>query len=38
MYMLEIDVDKLSSADVTDMSHNLFIVATYVAKLFDDKK
>ena len=38
MYMLEMDVDKLSSADVTDVSHNLFVIVTYVAKMFDDKK
>jgi hypothetical protein len=38
MYMLEVDVDRLDSADVTDMSHNLFIVVTYVAKMYEDKK
>jgi len=38
MYMIEVDVSPTSSSDVTDISHNLFIVATYVAKMFDDKK
>ena len=38
MYMLEVDVDRLNSSDVTDMSHNLFIIVTYVAKMFEDKK
>jgi hypothetical protein len=38
MYMLEIDVSPTDSGDVSDMSHNLFIIATYVAKMFDDKK
>ena len=38
MYMLEVDVSPTSSSDVTDMSHNLFIFATYVAKMYEDKK
>ena len=38
MYMLEIDASPVNSSDVSDISHNLFIVATYVAKMFDDKK
>jgi hypothetical protein len=38
MYMIEVDVSPTSSSDVSDISHNLFIVATYVAKMFDDKK
>jgi hypothetical protein len=38
MYMLEIDADRLNSSDVSDVSHNLFIIATYVAKMFEDKK
>ena len=38
MYMLEIDADRLNSSDVSDVSHNLFIIATYVAKMYEDKK
>jgi hypothetical protein len=36
--MLEIDVSPTDSGDVSDISHNLFVIATYVAKMFDDKK
>ena len=38
MYMLEVDVSPTNSGDVSDISHNLFVIATYVAKMFDDKK
>jgi Protein of unknown function (DUF2490) len=38
MYMLEVDVSPTSSSDVTDVSHNLFVIVTYVAKMFEDKK
>jgi hypothetical protein len=38
MYMLEVDASPTSSSDVSDVSHNLFIIATYVAKMYEDKK
>ncbi len=38
MYMLEVDASATSSSDVSDVSHNLFIIATYVAKMYEDKK
>ena len=38
MYMLELGVDRLDSGDLTDMAHNLFVIVTYVAKMWDDKK
>ena len=38
MYMLEIGVSPVDSGDITDVAHNLFVVVTYVAKMFDDKK
>jgi hypothetical protein len=38
MYMLEVGLNAIDSGDVTDVAHNLFVVVTYVAKMFDDKK
>jgi hypothetical protein len=38
MYMLEMDVSPTDSGDLTDVSHNLFVFATYVAKMWDEKK
>jgi hypothetical protein len=38
MYMLEIGVSATDSGDITDVAHNLFVIVTYVAKMFDDKK
>lgn len=38
MYMLELDVSPTDSGDITDVAHNLFVVVTYVAKLYEDKK
>jgi hypothetical protein len=38
MYMMEIGLNPVDSGDVTDIAHNLFVVVTYVAKMFDDKK
>jgi hypothetical protein len=38
MYMLELDANPTDSSDITDVSHNLFIVVTYVAKMYEDKK
>ena len=38
MYMLEVDASPTSSSDVSDVSHNLFIIVTYVAKMYEDKK
>jgi hypothetical protein len=38
MYMLEIGVSPVDSGDITDVAHNLFVVVTYVAKLYEDKK
>jgi hypothetical protein len=37
-YMVEIGLNPVDSGDITDISHNLFVVVTYVAKMFDDKK
>src|ERR1700690_429822 len=38
MYMMEIGVSPVDSGDVTDIAHNLFVVVTYVAKMYEDKK
>jgi len=38
MYMIELGMDKLDSGDLTDVTHTLFVVVTYVAKMFEDKK
>jgi hypothetical protein len=38
MYMIEIGVSPVDSGDITDVAHNLFVVVTYVAKLYEDKK
>jgi hypothetical protein len=38
MYFLEVGVSPVDSGDVTDMAHNLFVVVTYVAKMYEDKK
>jgi hypothetical protein len=38
MYMIEIGLNPVDSGDMTDIAHNLFVVVTYVAKMFDDKK
>jgi hypothetical protein len=38
MYMLETSMNPTDSSDMTDIAHNAFIIVTYVAKLFDDKK
>lgn len=38
MYMIEIGLAPLDSGDITDVAHNLFVVVTYVAKMWDDKK
>jgi hypothetical protein len=38
MYMLEVGMNPVDSGDVTDMAHNLFVIVTYVAKLYEDKK
>jgi hypothetical protein len=38
MYLLEVMSSGVDSADVTDISHTLYVTITYVAKLFDDKK
>jgi hypothetical protein len=38
MYMIEIGVSPVDSGDITDIAHNLFVVVTYVAKLYEDKK
>ena len=38
MYMLELGLSAVDSGDITDVAHNLFVVVTYVAKMFDDKK
>jgi hypothetical protein len=38
MYTLEIMSSPTKGSDVTDVTHTLFMVVTYVVKLFDDKK
>jgi hypothetical protein len=38
MYMMEIGLSPVDSGDVTDIAHNLFVVVTYVAKMWEDKK
>jgi hypothetical protein len=38
MYMIELGVSPVDSGDVTDIAHNLFVVVTYVAKMYEDKK
>jgi hypothetical protein len=38
MYMLEVDASPTDSTDVIDMSHNLFIIVSYVAKMYEDRK
>jgi hypothetical protein len=38
MYMMEIGLNPVDSGDVTDIAHNIFVIVTYVAKMFDDKK
>jgi hypothetical protein len=38
MYMIELGVSPVDSGDVTDIAHNLFVVVTYVAKMWEDKK
>ena len=38
MYMMEIGVSPIDSADVTDIAHTLFVVATMSANVFGDGK
>ena len=38
MYTLELMSSPTKGSDVTDVTHTLFVVVTYVVKLFDDKK
>lgn len=38
MYTLEVMSSPTNGSDVTDVTHTLFMVATYVVKLFDDPK
>jgi len=38
MYMLEMDMDRITSNDVVDISHNFFLIVSYIAKMYDDKK
>jgi hypothetical protein len=37
MYMVEIGLSPTDSTDVTDVAHNLFVVATVTAKMFEGK-
>jgi hypothetical protein len=38
MYTLELMSSPTDSSDITDVTHTLFMVVTYVVKLYDDKK
>jgi hypothetical protein len=38
MYTLELMSSPTDGSDITDVTHTLFMVATYVVKLFDDPK
>jgi len=38
MYMVELGMNRLDSGDLTDVAHNFFLIVSYTAKLYEDKK